>query len=580
MSLEGPVIYALKSEIREHLVGGRVVRVGQLGKMEIGLEISHRGRSYILRLSAHPAFSHICFFPREGGRVRPGAGFAPVLGGGIGGSTLSDVTQPDFDRILRFGFRKKAKLTPFVEYVLVAELLGRYSNLILLDHGGKILASLRSSTKGRRRIIPGITYQPPPSLRGLNPLQAPLAEIRAELEKDRGLPIGLALQQGIRGFSAGLVGEILEGIGIDPSDQSLNEERMGDLLGEVGRVLDDWRSGRFHPQVCLDQEGRPRVVSITEVGRTPGGRRKKFGSVNEAIRYLFDERKEWEEFSRRRMDLLRALERKERDLGALLQKLEGDYRSSRNAEDYKAKGDLVISWLKGLRKGMERVELPDPYDPQGKPIEVKLDPKRTPQENAQLYYKLYGKAKRAQVHLRGRLVDLKGKLRVIEALRDKLREATDLSRVEEIEGRLWEVGLKPAPVRRRYGGEPQSKFRRFYTSDGWEVVLGRGGNQNDELTHKMAKPNDIWLHAQGVPGSHVIIRRGGRKDSPSQKALSEAASAAAFFSRARTSKVAPVLYTLRKWVRRPKGAKPGVVLLQREKTIFVEPRKPPFPEEG
>ena len=581
MPLDGPVIFALESEIREHLVGGRVAGVDQPGDLEIELEISKQGRFYLLRLSAHPILSHICFYSRKKRKARPRSGFGSILERMVTGSLLSGVSQPDFDRILRFTFRKKGDLTPFEEYLLVVELLGRYSNLILLDRSGKILASLKRvnpSLKGYRQIIPGIVYKPPPPLGGLNPLQSSISEIKSRLEERGQMGIGLALKERIRGFTGELVEEILRRAGIDPSDQSLNEERMERLLKEVKEILDNWRLGRIAHQVLLDQEGRPNWLSMRELGEIPPERKKRFGSVNEAICYLFDEKRKWEELSSRKAYLLKVLNRKYQDLLLLCQKLEKDYPSSKNVEDYKIKGDLIISHLKDLRKGMERVKLPNLFDPEGGLIEVGLDPKHTPQDNARLYYRLYGKARRARVHIKRRIAEVKKRLQTVEALRDGLERSDSPLEIEKTEKKLLAMRLMPPPSTGRPEEKPRSKFFSFFTSDGWEVILGRGGTQNDELTHRLAKPDDIWLHAQGVPGSHVIIKRGGRRERPSQRALFEAASAAAFFSRARTSKVVPVIHTLKKYVRRPRGAKPGMVMVEREKTLFVEPKKPDIPD--
>ncbi len=577
MSLDGPAIYALESEIREHLVGGRVVGIGQPEELEIVVLLAYRGHSYHLRLSAHPLLSHICFYPGRG-RTKPRSGFGSVLEKAIIGSILSDVRQPDFDRILRFTFRKRADLTPFEEYLLVVELLGRYSNLILLDSSGKILGALRgSSLKSSRRIMPGVAYKSPPPLRDLNPLQSSSAEIRKGLERDKGGSIGLALKQRIRGLTDGLVEEVLSRAGLEPADQSFPRQRMDCLLRELEGIFDDWRLGRFAPQVILDRDGRPDWLSITEIKGIPPQRKREFAWVSKAIGYLFDEGKKREVISNQKAYLLKVLNRKHRDWQLLLGKLEQEYLSSKNAEDYKIKADLINSHLKGLRKGMERAKLPNLYDAERGPIEVELDPRHTPEENAQLYYRHYKKTRKARVHIKRRIAELNEKLRVIVNMRDSLEELDDPLEVEKIRRKLQEMRLLPPSVGGRPEEKPRYRFLRFFTSDGWEVMLGRGDIQNDELTHRVAKPNDIWLHAQGVPGSHVIIRKGGRRDIPSQRALSEAASASAFFSRAKTSKVVPVVYTLKKWVRRPRGAKPGVVVFQREKTLFVEPKKPDIP---
>ncbi len=576
MSLDGPIIHFLQSEIKGCLLGGRVLGVGQPAGEEVEVGISQAGQIWLLRLSAHPTLSHICF---RLGKERPKSpsGFGSTLQRVIGGSTLFAVYQPDFDRILRFVFRKRTDLIPFEEYTLVAELLGRHSNLILLDRLGKVLATLRSSPRGgTREISPGANYHPPPPLPGLNPLQSSLTEIRKELEARRGIPIGLAVEQGIRGITEKLVGEILGRVGIDPKDHPIETKRMDLLLRELGKVLDEWRKGVVNPEVIFDQEGRPDWLSITEIRGIPPERRKRFGSVNEALCYLFDEKRSHLRLSNQKAYLLKLLGRKSKNLEVLLSKLGEDYLRAENAEDYKLKGDLIISHLRELKKGANKVRLPNLYDPEGEPIEVELDPQRTPQENAQLYYRLYGKAKRAKVHLKRRIAELNERLKAMETLRDGLEGSNDPLMVERAEAKLRQLGVIPPPARKAEE-EARTKFIKFHTSDGWEVLVGKGASQNEELTHRIANPDDVWLHAQGVPGSHVIIRRGGRKDAPSQRALSEAASAAAFFSRARTSKVVPVIYTLKKWVRRPRGAKPGMVVVQRERTLFVEPKRPPPP---
>jgi predicted ribosome quality control (RQC) complex YloA/Tae2 family protein len=208
-------------------------------------------------------------------------------------------------------------------------------------------------------------------------------------------------------------------------------------------------------------------------------------------------------------------------------------------------------------------------------IQVSLDPKLSPAENAQRYFKRFRKAKAGLPKIQGRLAEVRTQLKELESLRRSLQAASKKENVEDIAARLGQLGLRtvpPSPRRSVRGKQPASRPLTISLDQGWTILVGRNNRENDLLTHAIARPGDLWFHAQGVPGSHVILRREERKVEPSKRILEETASVAAYFSRARHSKTVPVVYTEKRYVRKPKGAKPGSAVVEREKTLFVKPK--------
>ena len=228
------------------------------------------------------------------------------------------------------------------------------------------------------------------------------------------------------------------------------------------------------------------------------------------------------------------------------------------------------------------MSLTDPADPARK-HNIVLDPKLSPAENAQRYFKRSRKARAALPRVRQRIHRLEEEIEKLIALREDLTRTSDEDRIRALADRLNRLSDEPAdqdqgrPGRGRSGGEAapmRAIGRRYALPDGWQVLVGRNNKENDELTHRVARPDDLWLHAQGVPGSHVVIRRAGRKDAPGRRITELAAGLAAHFSRARHSGTVPVIVTEKRYVRKPRGAKPGTAVVEREKTLSVAPLSP------
>jgi len=271
------------------------------------------------------------------------------------------------------------------------------------------------------------------------------------------------------------------------------------------------------------------------------------------------------------MYLLKAVEKKARSKKMLLEKQRNDLREAQKCDEYRMMGDAILMNLGKIRKGTSRVLLESPLEPKIK-LKIDLTPGENPQETAQRYYKKYKKLKKARSTIKKRLALSKDAVTHLESLSKSLEKASstaDLDRLREV---LVEEGLLQRMTAKKR--KPEKQYRRFVTSRGWEVVVGRSARENDEITFHVAKPNDLFFHVSSASGSHTIMRVQGTGRVPGKKDIEEVASIAAYYSKARTSSVVPVAYAERRHVRKPRKAPPGTVMVEREKVVLVEPHKP------
>jgi predicted ribosome quality control (RQC) complex YloA/Tae2 family protein len=240
-------------------------------------------------------------------------------------------------------------------------------------------------------------------------------------------------------------------------------------------------------------------------------------------------------------------------------------------------GEIITTHMTTLKRGQSQAKLPDPYAAAGGFVLISLDPRLSPAENAQRYFKRFRKAKAGLPKIQERLEQVRRRTEKLEEIRARLHQAGDDDQLIKIRKALDRLGITitaPPISKQTRKAAVQKKPLSFTLGQNWIVWVGRNNKENDHLTHHLAKAGDLWFHAQGVPGSHVILRREGRKDEPHKELLEEVACIAAHFSRARHSQTVPVVYTEKRYVRKPRGAAPGLVVIEREKTLFVKPWLP------
>lgn len=365
--------------------------------------------------------------------------------------------------------------------------------------------------------------------------------------------------------------EILHRAGIDERLQThlLNDDNCRKLFTEVTHLLDETE----RPIATVYFAGNdPRVFSIIPLQHLSGMRAEHFPSVNDAIRTLAAQSSRTHEIEVRKKELIHKLKREyDRTMRALaaIQQEAGAGR----AEDNERMANVLMANLQHLTKGTKFVQLEDIFSPNKRPLRISLDPKRTPVQNAEQYFEKAKKARAAEEDLRRRLHALKEKQALVEKLLLHLDYCQTKEQLDEFQ-QEHKAKLQEWKIVSAGEGPQQLPFRSFRVNGDFEVWVGKSSDSNDLLTMKYAKPNDLWFHVRGASGSHVVLKVGTGKAQPSRQAIREAASIAAYYSKMKTAGTVPIAYCLRKYIRKPKGAQAGSVVMEREKLVFVEPGLP------
>jgi predicted ribosome quality control (RQC) complex YloA/Tae2 family protein len=334
---------------------------------------------------------------------------------------------------------------------------------------------------------------------------------------------------------------------------------------------------RVKPTVVLDDQENPCCLSAFDLGHVPDSRKLFFPDLNQALEQFFAIRKTRHQAERQRRDILNRLEKQLAKTTAALDRTLAEIEEKSAYQSYKNAGDLIMINKAGMKKGMAKVVLADLFSEQPKQRKIPLNPELSPLQNAQSYYKKYQRAKAGLVLLGKRKKYLTESLTRLENLRNAISRCHLADDLAKLQPQLAKLGLIRQPSQRRKKKEEKKAFREFLTSNGWTVLVGRNNQENDLLTFRTARPDDFWFHAANLPGSHVVLRKADKKSHPPQASILEAASIAAYFSKARQSKKVEVLYTQAKYVRKPQKAKPGLALVEREKSVLVPPQLPSRP---
>ena len=460
------------------------------------------------------------------------------------------------ERIIRLRLERRDRSNRVSFGYLVCELVPNKVRFILhRENGGEILGDW-GAPRGKSDIAK--VYRPPDSAGRLLP-----GSDSADTWNDQFALTDLPLEKFARRWLAGadstLIRELL--FRVDKLDDKNQGMAIWDLASqlysrEIGFEAFHWNEAG---KICF---------SALEPRRLKGAY-QEFDSVSEAIWFSFqaerDLRQNQGQQRKLKGRLVRALKNGRRRLMALRTELE----TADQAEEYDKKGTALLANLAQVRTGQKQVELSDVFDPEGRSVlAIDLDPERTPADNAARYLKAAKKFRRRQEILPRRLAELEFQCARFEAW----ISAVEADAWEDlIELQDWLEDKVVQEEKKSRSGAPNAHPRRYRTSTGWSVWAGRNNKENDVLTHKMSAQNDMWFHAHGYPGSHVVLRREGRKEEPSKQTLEETAALAAHWSKGKTANKVSVVYTLVKYVTKPRGGNPGQALLRREKTLVVKP---------
>ncbi len=573
MPFDGIVTKAVADELNQTIAGGRINKIYQPERDTLLLHIRAGNQNVKLLLcsNANSARVHLTDMNYENPSSPPM--FCMLLRKHLSGGKITGVDFHDYERVLDLNVEAVDELGDRNIKKLVIEIMGRHSNIILLNSGGKIIDAIKhvdQDINRVREIMPARTYSPPPSQNKTSPAKLDVDTfIRTTLKKERAL--AKILLSEILGFSPTLCREICHRSGIDPDipAQSLDSSCLTKLSNTIQYLIHSWMKGNYSPCIVYDRDlGKP--LDFHAINLTQYGSYETCSSISEAIDSFYKAREMKKHIRNKSSNLIRIvkqnIERCEKKIQIHIQTRE----ENACLENYRLFGELITANIHHLHEGMQRCSLLNYYEPEETYVEIPLDENRSPQKNAQWYFKKYTKAKTAIANAKKQLKLSRRELEYLENVLFSLEEAESVESIEEIREELRTQGyIRKMNKKKRYA-TPSTPLS-FVSGEGYSIWVGRNNFQNDELTLKFAKPGDMWLHTKNIPGSHVIARI---PEPIPDKTLLEAAGLAAWFSKARNASRVEVDYTRVKHVKKPSGAKPGMVIYFHYNTVIVDPKKP------
>jgi len=577
MPLDAITLTALKNELSETLIGARIDRVQQSESDMLILSVRRLNFSGKLLICAGSGASRVHFTSERFENPDRPPMFCMLMRKHIEGARIAGITQPPMERLLDVELDAPDALGDFHKKHLIIELMGRYSNIVLTDAEGIIVGCLRhvgSAMKEGRMVLPGMIYRFPEQA-GKTDISAVSAEKIEEMITAAGLDktAERAVLDAFMGFSPLLSREVaFRAYG--ETDIRMFEAAAMDrgqaLLRELLSIKETVGAGDFSPFIIRDTNGVPKDLTCIQINQYEEKLHcEKLSTFSELLDEYYTKRYKVERSRQRSTALLKHVktlrDRSRRKLEIQKKELIKTY----DRETLRECADIIMANLGRIARGASVLRAENFYAEDGGTIDIPLDPARSPQQNAAKYYKDYQKAKNANRILADQIENGEGELEYLESVIDEIERAETERDIADIRRELEYSGYiqKPKQVKKEKHAAQQPMH--FISSSGYNIYVGSNNMQNDMLTLKKAFKSDIWLHTQKIHGSHTVISAGGAM--PDERTITEAASIAAYFSQARESSNVPVDYTLVKYVKKPNGAKPGMVIYSTYKTIYVTP---------
>ena len=540
MSFDGFFLHHMVEELRRELVNGRIQKINQPFEQELVLQIRSNRQSHRLLLSAHPVFGRIQLTQTTFENPAQPSTFIMVLRKYLQGALIESIEQVENDRIVEMTVSNKNEIGDHIQATLIIEIMGKHSNILLIDKSShKILEVIKHvgfSQNSYRTLLPGSTYIAPPSTESLNPFTI----------KDEKLFEILQTQE----TTAKNLQSLFQGLGRDTANEL---ERI--LVSEKLSTFRNFFNQETKP--CLTETSFSPVPFANQVG-------EPFDSLSDLLDTYYKDKAERDRVKQQASELIRRVENELQKNRHKLKKQEKELLATDNAEEFRQKGELLTTFLHQVPNDQDHVILDNYYTNQ--PITIALDKALTPNQNAQRYFKRYQKLKEAVKYLTDLIEETKATILYLESVETVLNQA-GLEEIAEIREELIQTGF----IRRRQREKIQKRKKpeQYLASDGKTIIyVGRNNLQNEELTFKMARKEELWFHAKDIPGSHVVIS--GNLD-PSDEVKTDAAELAAYFSQGRLSNLIQVDMIEVKKLNKPTGGKPGFVTYTGQKTLRVTP---------
>ncbi|EMF0259303.1 fibronectin-binding protein EfbA [Enterococcus hirae] len=558
MSFDGVFTHAMINELRETLLSGRISKIHQPYENEVVLVIRSRGKNQRLLLSAHPSYARIQITQIDYQNPDTPPNFVMMLRKHLDGAILESIEQIENDRVIHFHFTKRDELGDLQNIILIVELMGRHSTIILVNkESGKILDAIKhigSSQNTYRSLLPGVDYIAPPEQNQLNPFSQEKEKVFHRLSQMDLTPKGI--QQQFQGIGFDTAQELVARLTERPNEKML-------VWQEFFTAIDTQRSPSLY-EVAEKEYFTPINYRFFDSNTQ---QKKMYPTLSALLDAFYQEKAEKDRAKQQGGELIRKIENELKRNRNKLKKREQTLKDSENAEDYRRDGELLTTFMAQVPRGANEVTLPNYYE-EDKPITIKLDPALTPNQNAQKYFHRYQKLKNAVKLIGKQIEEAKNEIDYLESVLSQLEIAGPMD-IKVIKEELTAEGYLKKKSSKKQKRKKPSQPDQYLSTDGTLILVGKNNLQNDQLSLKTAKKTDYWLHAKNIPGSHVIIK----SDQPSDETITEAAELAAYFSKYRHSAQVPVDLVQVKHLRKPNGAKPGYVIYENQKTIIVTPEE-------
>ena len=539
MSFDGFFLHHMTEELRQQLLYGRIQKINQPFEQELVLQIRSNRQNHKLLLSAHPVFGRIQLTNTSFENPAVPNTFIMVMRKYLQGATIESIEQIDNDRVLEISVSNKNEIGDSVAATLVIEIMGKHSNIILMDKAsGNIIEAIKHvgfSQNSYRTILPGSTYVAPPQTGNRNPFTISDEKLFEILQTED--------------LSARSLQKLFQGLGRDTAaelSQHLTSDKLKTFRAFFASPTQAHLTTKsFAPILFVDSQ-------------------KEFPSLSQLLDDFYQDKAERDRVNQQASELIHRVENELEKNRKKLKKQEQELVATENAEEFRQKGELLTTFLHQVPNNQDQVELDNYYT--SEKITIVLDKALTPNQNAQRYFKKYQKLKEAVKHLTGLIEETKETIQYLESVETALSQAS-LTEIAEIREELIQTGF----IRRRQREKIQKRKKpeKYLATDGETIILvGRNNLQNDELTFKMAKKEELWFHAKDIPGSHVVITGNLH---PSDDVKTDAAELAAYFSKARLSNLVQVDMIEVKKLNKPTGGKPGFVTYTGQKTLRVTP---------
>ena len=568
MPLDAICLSAVVRELAPQLEGARIEKIQQPFRDEVVL-LLRGGRRLLLCAGANQPRIHLTGQLRDNPAQPPM--FCMLLRKHIGSGRIAAIAQEPLERVVTLSVDATDELGERSRYRLVLECMGRHSNLILVAQDGRIIDCLRRvdfEMSQQRQVLPGLFYRLPPRQEKLSPLSVSQEEFIQKLADCPGdQPLDRWLLDTFTAISPLVARELVfRACGATDACAAVENGRLWPAFSQWQEAV---KEENFTP-IEMERDGKPSdftYLPVAQYGSYVTCRPQD--SFSQLLDGFYVEREQAERLRQRGQDLLKTATNARDRVRRKLELQRQEYEKTQDRQQLRLAGELITANFYRLQRGDTKLAAENYYEEGCPVVEIRLDPRLSPQENAARYFKQYAKAKTAEQVLLEQMQQGEAELTYLESVLQELQQAEKEQDFQDIRWELSQGGYLRGAQRRQQGFQRPSKPREFRSSAGLRILVGRSNRQNDQLTGKMAGPRDIWLHTQKIHGSHVILFTEGAE--PDEQSLLEAATLAAWFSHGRESGKVPVDYTPVRYVKKPSGAKPGMVVYTTYRTLFVTP---------